>query len=458
MADAAPETNIILPRNYGLVVRQRPLKQGEHFHEDLSGLNLLFYDAARSAIGYVSVLPQSELRKMLRTWQKFKKNETQQAEQGTLGYTPRFSGQSIEDLFFCDWREAEEAILEGIEKKEGTPDLWATGGKNAIKNAKLYRGGLHGRIKSKNEGYHSSFIANPFLSDGKMLHMRLGCSEPGHNYESGAKRLMSMCSHLFGLETAQFLQLTGRRDFGIDYGKKNLKYVDPALVFDFITEEDLSNLVMDVVLARYVQGDSLYDVNRNMHDGEIRDAIFSKGLNDTARAGLVRYGVMRQKSQNNPERGESYQTAENQWLRKVTEKLKELGYAQMPFYSIAFMDGAYEVIASRWENGDKVIEIAADGIDAPLIIRKNLDSDGEIKFHSSPPAYDSNPYLNIGKKQRSFDACSSLDCDERILDPLQLNDFIGISQRMQKAYRGSIARAQRKEMDYKRPRQESLPF
>ncbi len=452
-----PETNIVLPRNYGIVIRQRPKIRKEPFYEDESGLNLLFYDAARHAIGYVSALPRSELRGMLRAWQDFKKKETQKAEEGDLQYGPRFPGQSIDDLFCCDWREAEEAILESVQKAEGTSELWTVGGKNSIKNAKLYKGGLHASAKSKAEGHYSVFISNPFLSEGMIQHKRLGCTEPGQNYETGAKRLMSMCSHIAQLENAHFLQLTGRRNFGIEYGRRNLKNVNPALVFDFITAQELSNLIMDVIIARYVKGEGLYDINRKLLDGKIRDAIFSRGLDNTAHVGRARYGVMRQRS-GKQSRGESYHTSENQWLRKVRGRLKERGYSRMPFYTVAFMGGPYETIAERWENSNRAVEIAADGSDAPLIIRKDIDPEGMVRFHNTPLSYNENPYLNMGKEQSSFDACTSIDCTEKVLGMPELHDFIGMSQRMQQAYRGSIERARTGEREKQRPEQISLPF
>ena len=440
-----PDTNIVLPRNYGVVID--------------SGSNLFFYDPARYAIGRAILMTQAELQNALRQWQAYKQKETEALEKGTLPYIPRFSSQGLEDLMACEWQEAEEEIKAGIKRTEGSMNLWVVGGKGesgAIKDAKLYGGHgkevLEGKVKSKSKDYNNVHIANPFLTeDGFIMHRNIYSSAPDNDWESGAKHLISMGAHAAALETAQFLQLAGKRDFAIEYGERKTRRLDPTLAFNLVSQNYLSNLVMDALIARYKRGDALYQINRKLMEGEIRDAIFSPALDNTAKTGKVRYAVMRQQAKEFG-RSKSYQESENDWVRKIRDKLRERGYERVPFYAIAFAGGPFEMIAERWENKNIVVEMACSFDYAPLVIKKDLQ--GEIRFHTSPQPFDTNPFLKMGVEERSFDGCSSRECRQRILSVDDLSP-LGMSKKMQGVYRRMTKEAEReqrkREDEHKQP-------
>lgn len=440
-----PDTNIVLPRNYGVVIE--------------SGSNMFFYDPARYAVAYALLMTQAELLSALSTWQDYKKKETEELHNGTLSYLPRFSAQGLEQIMNCSLEEAEEEIMAGIKKTEGSMNLWVVGGKGAsgaVKNAKLYgargRETIEGDVKSKSEGYNNVHISNVFLTDeGYIQHRNIYSSAPDSDWESGAKHLMSMGCHAAALETAQYLQLTGRRDFGIDYGKRKLRRTDPALTFNFVSQEYLKRLVMDVLVARYMNKETLYQINRKLMEGEIRDAIFSPGLDNTARTGRARYAVMRQQTKE-VGRSKSYQEAENAWTRKIGDKLKERGYSRQPFYTLAFTGSPWEMVAERWENGSRAVEIACSFDYAPLVLVKDLQ--GDVRFHSSLQPSQINPFLRMGAEERTFDGCSARECMQKILGPEEMAP-LEMSDKMQGVYRRMIREAEReqrkKEKEFRQP-------
>ncbi|MFC1732470.1 hypothetical protein ACFL6I_19370, partial [candidate division KSB1 bacterium] len=416
------ETNIVLPRNYGVVVQ--------------SGSNACFYDPMRYILGHVILSTQPQLFAWLEKWQKFKAYETEQKNNGTLPYTPKFPVEGIEDLLEIPVEEVEDLLLAKIQKKEGSKNLWTVGGAGSIDRAKLYGKTLEAEIKSKSWGFNKVHISRPFLNgSGVIQHSDIYCSAPEGNYES-QKNLRVMCSHAAALETAQFMQLKGIRNFMIDYGSRNIKNYQPILAFDFVSNPFLTNLEVDALLAHYIKGEAFYKINRKLAD--IPDH-FSAALNRTGQVGKAKFAVMRQKAKDFG-RSRSYQEVETPWANRIREKIKNLGYKRKPFYTVVFKDSPHEMIAERYESkdGKESIELAFSFDYAPIVVKKRLY--GDTNLQRLPNEYPQNPFLNIkvdgngiqyiGSSARTIDDCTRKECIEQVFVPKSLP----ISKKMLSVY------------------------
>ncbi|PIN86306.1 hypothetical protein COV19_05870 [Candidatus Woesearchaeota archaeon CG10_big_fil_rev_8_21_14_0_10_44_13] len=436
-----PETNIILPRNYGVAIR--------------SGSNTLFCDPARYIIGHTIITTQPQLIKWLERWQAFKKDETQKMQEGTLSYSPKFPINGKEGLLQCPIEDLERILVDRIQKKEGSKNLWVEGGMSAIENPRIYGRSLEGMIKSKSKGFNSVHINNPFVTDSGLIQYEdIYSSAPDGDFES-QKNLRVMGSHPAALETAQFMQLRLGRDFSIDYGKRNTRRINPTLAFDFVSNPFLSSLEVDVLIAHYVKGETLYSINRRLT--EIFEH-YSAALNRTGDVGLARFAVMRQKTKDFG-RSSSYQMNENRWVRKIREKITEMGYTKMPYYTIVFKDSPYEMVAERYEKGSESIELACSFEHAPIVIKKTLQ--GDVNFHSTPEPYDHNPFLNMSVREGNID---NSNCRENVIDDCTrrrcmqtvfIPETLDMSGKMKAVYRRLITEAKR---DAEKSRQFEMVF
>src|SRR3989344_1397968 len=365
-----PETSIIMPRNYGIAIN--------------SGTSTYFYDPARYVIGHAILATQPRIFRWLKKWQGFKKRETKRKLEGKLHYVPKFPVEGIEDLLECPVEEIENILIAKIQRVEGSKNLWEVGVRRAVIGAKLYGISLEGMVKSKEKGYVSTHINRPWTTDeGLIQHTDIYCSAPEGDYES-QKGLRVMCSHAAALETAQFMQLKRMDDFSIEHKNRNIRNINPTLVFDFVSNPFLSNLEVDVLIAHYIKGENFYSINRRLTDISEH---YSAALNRTGETGKARFVVMRQKSIES-EKGESYQELENKWVNSIREKIRELGFRRMHYYTLVFKESPFEAIAERYEKNDEAIEIACSPENPPIVVKKTLQ--GDVNFHNSSKPYEKN--------------------------------------------------------------------
>ena len=342
--------------------------------------------------------------------------ESEQGIKKRLSRVAGVLGEDVDDLF--------EKIGVGAQRRYGSRDLLEKSGRDVISGARRYGARrVDAHIASRcGEGKHHVQITYPhgsFSGDrGLMLPEEIRCSCPDQFYDD-VKSLDAMCGHAATLEVAMAADNATRRDVTSNLtGMYPRKRAQIALPFT-------SKGVGEVLVARFIEGKGLYEINKNLLEKEETYSEelerFLAGERDLGfrvkRLGLKH--VSKEKlSCDVAKMLQHYRGV----LGRATKALLERGYFR-DGYGLEFKGSEWEVVARRFRRGDQVYSLCCQEDMPPVIVEKRL---GRPFFNglSSQDTHMDSPYKRSGQIYECVDDLTRREAWTQVIIPGQRRDSL----------------------------------
>jgi len=288
MKTTRTETREIVPRYYGLGFLGKDVR--------------VFDSPSTSALAYIAVTSpdtQDGLVQMLGEWQFRKRKELAQES----GYAPLFKLTSRQAKRFldCSKHELAEKLRQAIKRNHGSYNLWDCSGTDAVSDLKLLGETLVARVRSQKEGWHNVSLKGAVRGrDGGIRYVDSNCA-CGDNYwiqTKGGKGILVRrnCLHIKEAELDSYMQ-----DTRVQHPSRTLmREKQPhegsrSLTFNFVDDPFLKPLVVDVLVARELFGESAYSIDRRLLTQPIAGAIMPLSLQQEVAKGRAAFEIIRQK-------------------------------------------------------------------------------------------------------------------------------------------------------------------
>jgi hypothetical protein len=396
----------IVPRDYGLVQ---------------TGKNVpMFITPAAFAIGESLRLTESELNRLIPSWQEYKTNQFEESQTGG-SYTPLFpvgtKNQNLLSLRPDVLRD--KRIIPGIKIGEGTKNLWRVGGEKAIEDGYLGSRILTGRVKSKEDGRASDrmrtwqAVLNMDLSEeGDISDYSDALCQCHDHMWVRTKGVAKICVHLASLMNALAdenshieRQYPGRgfwlpfnfiSDTGLPEGlsDEDLENLSMLTYLDQEVPPPRSHLMMDLLISHYVMKRKYFDLNKsatmipNIYHGNIVRGIVS---------GDLKFGVIRQKRGKKKD-NDYWNAVESMW-KEMYQFLQKSGYERSgATYSLEFRGTEFESLCEDWVRDGVTLRPMFHEKVPPLVIQRNEIPDSEPSpFRTDYNAR--NPFAQLDQEQ-----------------------------------------------------------
>ncbi|MEK6889016.1 MAG: hypothetical protein AABW80_02815 [Nanoarchaeota archaeon] len=283
------ETEEMMPRYYGLSFQRDGVR--------------IFDNPSVAAIAYFMVTSPDRkggLRDMLERWQKRKPAELE----GKFGYAPLFQIplRARKKLLESSPEGLVETLRERIKANHGSYNLFDCSGKEAVDSLVLRGELLTAEVKSQKEGSHSVNLKGAVLGSqggNRYADSHCGCPDSRWMETKGGKNIIIRrnCLHIKAAETESRLQEDVRT---LHPAKKPMRVKDPhdahrSLTWNFVSDPFLQNLIIDILIAHEVLGESLYEIDRKLLTSPIGSAIMPLSLQGDVTSGRAGFEILTQK-------------------------------------------------------------------------------------------------------------------------------------------------------------------
>lgn len=363
------KTGVILPRDYGIVIKTRYQK---HF---------------------VSPLKYAIAKLMLET-----KDEID-------ARLEKFANE-----YNYKTREVKTEFKLAVKKKEGKNSILETERKNALFDVKNYNGLYTAKVQSKSNKVGTFYEVQlkgsrlNFEDEFQVAEMRCDCSD---SFWTDVKRRTSNCVHTSALEMALYLDNKSRES-----SENNLTGLMRAerprqilLPFELAINPKLNNLLTQSLWQYYVENRSGLDVNKYLLENpEIYSDALKNLLNnnyDKAQFGVLRQIEKQKQRIDLSETQKRVYGASKILEERIREKLNTLGF-RFQGYGLEFKGTDSETVASRFRCANEIYSICSSENMPPILVRKFLGSKDNFsfKYESKPLDFSGEKYIDIDDSTR----------------------------------------------------------
>jgi len=389
------ETEQIVPRYYGLSF--------------LNGNTKVFDNPSTAAFAYIALLPADRsdgLINMIEKWQKRKPLELE----GKFGYIPIFNFPNVKlrkKLFESKSDVLVTLIREAIKKNHKSYNLFDCSGKDAVDTDNLVLRGddLTAIVRSREGGVRQVYLKGAVLGkDGEIRYKDSGCTCADSLWmdsKGGRAVIRKNCMHIKAAETASYLQ----RDVRLLHpAQDRMKVKNPntnnrSLTWNFIDNPFLKNLLIDVLVAYELGGESLYQIDRKLLTPPIAQAIMPLNLQQEVSSGKANFEILLQQRNKIKKIDETMLN----WQRIAAKALS------LELYNQGFRFNGYclelDQPAAHYENSDYSVNLLIDHeTNLPFYFVKDKSNSKALNQGIFTPDYGpANPSAQTSGKQWRVD-------------------------------------------------------
>lgn len=363
------KTGIILPRDYGIIIKN---KNQKHFISPLK---------------YVIASLMLETKDQINF---------------------RFENFANENSY--NLNEIKSEFRKGVKRKEKSTSILNVERRSTIFDVKNYSDLYSAKVQSKSNKagiYYDSQVSGAKLnnySEFTPAQSRCTCSD---SFWVDVKRRSLNCIHTSALELALYEDNKSRES-----SQTNITALMPKersnqiiLPFKLTTNSDLDSLIMQSLWAYYVENQSQFNVNKFLLDNM---QIYSQGLVNILENNYDRgeFGAIRQKEEEiNKEDLTKFQKefygSSKALEKRIVRKLNDLRF-EFQGYGLEFKDTNNEFVARRFRNGNETYSVGITKNMPPIMIRKFLGAKTNLfeKSMLTPDIFNNQSYISIDDSTR----------------------------------------------------------
>jgi hypothetical protein len=286
-----------------------------------------------------------------------------------------------------------ENMEQAIKETEGVFNLWRDGGDKAVRDYKSFGSTLTAQVRSVKDGrgkgaYRKVAIGSPSVyAFGKFGQLFSGgddfywASPKGTGHMPKPNDPNQLRKGTYSIDNYIAALLT---KFAQDSHPNN---PDAYLPIGFVKNPLLG---MEMLVARYLQGMSFFEIDKILVDNE---EVVNPNLVDRVEKGYMRLEIMQQKKRE-PNIEPAILLAEAKIRAELTAWLRKEGYTPQGIY-IEFKATEYETPAEAWQKEGKFKGLLFSRKFPPLIISRGVDERSQPSFFAKED-FGGSPLRSIG--------------------------------------------------------------